>query len=341
MPRKAKIALFLFLVLIAATVSSSAASPPLAGKLVYLQGQVEVRGEGREWEAARLNQELWAGDEVRTGVLSRAAILCVDESQLKLNENTVMALKSAAPSPRLSLGQVVPAAVKEAAASLYRVSQGEVWLRNKNEKFRFELETPAVTAAIRGTEFNLKVALDGLTLLTLLEGGLRLINPYGQLDLKPGEEGSARPGQPPTKRVLVQPADAVQWSLYYPGIFSSRDLPLALPEAAAQPAPASRAAALVRQGETYYDQGHLTQARQEAQAALQLDPENDRALALMGSGSACRTMPWKRPKPTSAGCAVRMTGLSSDWRWFATVGGTFQGHTTSAILPGKSSVPPF
>lgn len=282
MYRKAKMAVFLSLILMAAASSTAAASPPLAGRLVYLQGQVEVRRDGEEWKAARVNQDLWAGDTVRTGVLSRAAILCVDESQLKLNENTVLVLKSAAPSPRLSLGQVIPAAVKEAATSLYRVSQGEVWLRNKNEKFRFELETPAVTAAIRGTEFNLKVALDGLTLLTLLEGGLKLINPYGELDLRPAEEGLARPGQPPTKRILVQPADAVQWSLYYPGIFSYRDLPLAPPEAVASPAPASRAAGLVRQGETYYDQGHLAQARQEAEAALRLDPENDQALALLG-----------------------------------------------------------
>jgi len=119
----------------------------------------------------------------------------------------------------------VPAATA-AAASLYQVPQGEIWLRNSNEKFRFELETPALTAAVRGTEFNLRVALDGFTVLALLTGSLVLRNPQGEVSLSPGEEGLARPGAAPTKRVLVEPADAVQWSLAYPGLVSFRDLPL-------------------------------------------------------------------------------------------------------------------
>lgn len=258
-----------------------AAPGPLAGKLIYLQGQVEVRRTGlKDWDPARINQDLFAGDTVRTGAISRAAVLCVDESQLKLNENTVVTLKSAAPSPRLRLGEVSPAALQEAAPSLYEVPQGEVWLRNKNEKFLFEVETPAVTAGIRGTEFNLRVALDGATILTLLEGSLRLFNALGELHLKPGEEGLARPGQAPTKRVLVQPADAVQWSLYYPGIFSYRDLPLTA--AAPGSRPPGTSAAAVAQGESLYDQGRLDQARQEAEGALKQDPQNDGALILLG-----------------------------------------------------------
>jgi tetratricopeptide (TPR) repeat protein len=250
------------------------------GKLVYLQGQVEVlSGDQSAWNVARVNQELFAGDTVKTGAVSRAAILCVDESQLKLNENTVVTLKSVIPSPRLRLWEVAPAAVKEAAAGLYAVSQGEVWLRNKNEKILFDVETPAVTAGIRGTEFNLKVAGDGATAVILLEGRLRLHNSLGELLLQAGEEGLARPGQAPSKRVLMQPADAVQWSLYYPGIISYRDLPLAAGEkAGAQPG----AAAAVAQGEALYDQGRLAQAQQEAEGALKQDPQNDRALVLMG-----------------------------------------------------------
>ncbi|MBI4795192.1 MAG: tetratricopeptide repeat protein [Deltaproteobacteria bacterium] len=260
-----------------------ATPPPLAGKLVYFQGQVEVsRGGLKDWTPAQINQDLFAGDTVKTGAISRAAILCVDESQLKLNENTLITLKSATPSPRLRLGEVAPAALKEAAPSLYEVPQGEIWLRNKNEKFLFDVETPAVTAAIRGTEFNLRVAADGATSLVLLEGSLRLFNSLGELLLKPGEEGLARPGQAPAKRVLVQPADAVQWSLYYPGIISYRDLPLSASGERPRPPGPSAAAVAVVQGESLYDQGRLEQAQQEAEAALKLEPQNDQALTLLG-----------------------------------------------------------
>lgn len=250
------------------------AAPPLAGRLVFLQGEVQVRpGGGGAFAPAALNQDLFAGDVVKTGSLSRAAILCVDESQIKLNENTLFALKSALPSPRLKLGAVVPAAAEP--ASLYGVSQGEMWLRNANEKFRFELETPAVTAAIRGTEFNLKVAADGTTNLVLLHGLLSLANAQGRVDLNPGEEGSARPGQAPTKRVLLTPEDAVQWSLYYPGIFSFRDLPLS----SGGESPASP---MAREAAAAYDRSDLAGARGQAEAAVAKNPKDPQALTVLG-----------------------------------------------------------
>jgi len=145
------------------------ASPelPVVGKLVSLQGQVNIRrSEAAQWEAARVGQPLLAGEAVRTGPASRAAILCNDESQIKLNENTILVLKSVTPSPRINLEQVKPAAAAEPAPSIYQILQGEIWLRNKNEKFRFELKTPAVTANIRGTEFTVQVKSDGSTHVT-------------------------------------------------------------------------------------------------------------------------------------------------------------------------------
>jgi Flp pilus assembly protein TadD len=263
---------------------SANAESPLAGKLIYFQGRVTVaRGGNQNWRQAEINQDLSVGDTIQTGPDSRAAILCVDESQLKLNENTILVLKSVVPSTRLGMAQVRPAESGEPPGSLYQVPQGEVWLRNNKEKFPFAVETPAVTAAIRGTEFNLRVQMDGASYLTLLGGSLQLINNYGQVMLKPGEEGLARPGHAPTKRVIIQPTDAVQWSLYYPGIFSFRDLPLA-PSLGAFSAPAGPPAVanLVFQAEETYDQGRLVQARQEALAALKLDATNSGALTVLG-----------------------------------------------------------
>ncbi len=276
------VTLFLFLLL--GAVLEAGAATPLSGKLIQIQGQVSVRrAGGQNWEPSRLNQDLFAGDAVQTGEVSRAAILAVDESQIRLNENTLFVLKSTVPSPRLGWGEPVPVAAPAATASLYQVPQGEIWLRNSNEKFRFELETPALTAAVRGTEFNLRVARDGFTAVVLLSGALALANPQGQVSLNPGEEGLARPGDPPTKRVLLQPADAVQWSLFYPGIVSFRDLPLTPGTMAVRsPAGPAAVASLVRQAEASYDQGRLDQARQEAEEVLRVDRGNPRALTILG-----------------------------------------------------------
>jgi tetratricopeptide (TPR) repeat protein len=264
-------------------VSAPAASTP-AGRLVYLQGQVAISADGGEhWQTGEINRELFVGDAVKTGPESRCAILGLDESQLKLNENTLLVLKSVAPSPRLAAAEPRPAAAGSDPRSVYQVSQGEIWLRNSKERFPLEVETPAVTAAIRGTEFNLRVVRDGASYLTLLGGSLQLVNDYGQLLLQAGEEGLARPGQAPTKRVLVQPADAVQWSLYYPGIFSFRDLPLS-PSAAEKSGRSGppAMAGLVTQAEASYDRGQLEPARSTAAAALKLNPENSGALTILG-----------------------------------------------------------
>jgi tetratricopeptide (TPR) repeat protein len=252
------------------------------GRVVSVRGKVSVRrSTATQWQPARVGQALLAGDAVRTGPASTASILCIDESQIKLNENTVVILKSIAPSPRLK--PVIPAKGGPPPASRYEVPEGEIWLRNKHEKFRFELETPAITAIIRGTELNIKVRRNGATSVLLLEGHVCIANPQGEVCLRPGEEGYAVPGQKPTKRVLVQPADAVQWVLYYPAIISYRDLPLApQPGEYRTSSGPSSVAPLIREAETAYDQGRLKEARDKAKTVLTRDPQNSRALTLWG-----------------------------------------------------------
>ncbi|MGB8992158.1 MAG: tetratricopeptide repeat protein [Desulfobaccales bacterium] len=276
------LAFVLFTVLVPLDSPPAMAETPMVAKLISLQGRVAVsRASDPRWKPARIGQPLEAGDSVRTGPASSASILCVDESQIRLNENTIVILKSIAPSPRLQ--PVTPAKGQPPPASHYEVPQGEIWLRNKHEKFHFELETPAVTAIIRGTELNIKVQRNGTTKVILLEGNVCIANPQGEVCLRPGEEGYAVPGQKPTKRLLVQPADAVQWVLYYPGIISYRDLPLTPLTGEFRTPPGQPAvASLIREGEAAYDQGHLSEAGEKAQAVLAQDPGNSRALTLLG-----------------------------------------------------------
>ena len=275
LPSVAFFSLFFCKLIFLCSFPAGAASEP-AGRIINLFGQVSVKSAGSsQWQPCQVNQTLSAGDVIQTGPASGAAILCLDESQIKLNENTAFELRTVAPSPRLRLGEVIPAAVARTAESLYSVPKGEIWLRNKNDKFRFELETPAVTASIRGTEFNLRVGPGGLSTLTLLEGKVQFANPFGDLTLVSGEEGTARPGQAPTKRVVLNPADAVQWALFYPGIFSYYDLPLDF-KGLTGTSPALLGAV------EEYNAGRLLAARQAAEGVLQKEPQNGAALTLLG-----------------------------------------------------------
>ena len=284
---KKAVLLFLFFAVLQFCESGfSSASEIPAGRLISFQGSVVILPGGKaSWEEAQNGRGLFAGDSVKTGQDSRASILCVDETQLKLNENTVVVLKSSVPSARM--GIAVPVTAGASGLSLYEVPAGEIWLRNKNEKTRFEVQTPAVTAAIRGTEFNLKVDQAGATSLVLLEGKLILANPQGQIDLDPGEEGFAQVGQAPVKRVILQPTDAVQWSLYYPGIFSYRDIPLGVRQEGEAVPP------LLRNAATSYDLGDLDSSERDAGEALAQDPGNCQASMILGWVSLQRQDPQK------------------------------------------------
>jgi tetratricopeptide (TPR) repeat protein len=276
----------LFLVFMCWKAGFPNASDVPVGRLINPQGSVTVLPSGEaSWEEAKTGRDLFAGDAVKTGQDSRVSILCIDETQLKLNENTIVVLKGSAPSPRM--GFAVPATQKDLGSSLYEVPAGEIWLRNKNEKAQFGVETPAVTATIRGTEFNLKVDRDGATDLVLLEGRLSLANPQGQIDLDPGEEGFAEVGRAPVKRVILQPKDAVQWSLYYPGIFSYRDIPLGGTSEDRDASP------MIRKAMAGYDRGDLGGSEREANEALAQEPENTQALVILGWISLQRQDPQK------------------------------------------------
>ncbi len=226
----------LWLILLVASVASVAlwscltAAPAqarsLVGSMVYAQGDVTLQpGDEETWRPVAAGDDVLAGDVARTGADSRAAVLCVDESQIKLNANTIMRFTASAASSRL----VAPAAASRDGdrVSRYAIEAGEAWLRNSKEDFDFELSTPALTAAIRGTEFTVRVEEDGATTIALLQGELLLSNPFGELSLFAGEVGFARPGEAPSKRVLVDAEGAVQWTLYYPGVVSLQDLQLA------------------------------------------------------------------------------------------------------------------
>jgi tetratricopeptide (TPR) repeat protein len=193
-----------------------------AGRMVAFRGQVEVESpEGSN--PARLNQDLFDGDLVRTYEQSRAALLLADETQLKLSENTEMRLQSANRSSTLI--SRVAAVGDRAEQSLLNLGSGRAYIRSKKTPARVRVDTPAVTAAIRGTEFDILVRPDGETVATVLDGSIDYSNPWGSIVVLSGEQGTARIGEAPTKTVILNPEDAVQWTFFYTTAVSPRDYP--------------------------------------------------------------------------------------------------------------------
>ena len=134
----------------------------IAAKILSVQGQVEVEtpAVGR----AQVGQILYAGNVIRTGPRSRAALLMADETQLKLSANSELQLTAVRPTSSL-LVRVVEAGPDQ---SILNMRRGRAWIRSKKTPAAVQVRTPAVTAAIRGTEFDVQVGDDGETMTTVV-----------------------------------------------------------------------------------------------------------------------------------------------------------------------------
>ena len=205
----------LFFLLVTPTTAAAQARPADAqGKVVAVTGTVQHTVAQREvWNPASVFQPLFAAERVRTLTASKAAILFIDESQVKLNAGAVLTVHAVrrAGGPTTSL----------------ELERGEAWFRTKNPASGLTIQTPAAAAAVRGTEIDILVRPDNETVLTVVEGSAEFSNTAGSIMVNAGEEGTARPGQAPTKRVILNPENAVQWALYYPVDRALASLPAA------------------------------------------------------------------------------------------------------------------
>ena len=191
----------------------ASANPP-QGKIILIQGHVDsaVAGGQDQWNPARLFQPLFVSDRVRTLSASRSAILFIDETQVKLNAGAV-----------LTVQQIKAGAGTSTTLNLL---EGEGWFRTKNPSSGLTIKTPRAAAAIRGTEIDIVVRGND-AVLTVTEGAAEFSNDAGAILVSAGEQATATPGQPPTKRTLLNPEDAVQWVLYYPSYVAWHDFPAA------------------------------------------------------------------------------------------------------------------
>ncbi len=167
-------------------------------EIVSLVGKGEAKEATRaDWRPAALRQKLAGGTFVRTGDLSQMALLMQDQTQLRLNQNSMLQIKEVATGgepTRLDL------------------KAGRAWMRSKGQAANVVIDTPNATAAIRGTEWELDVDPAGnKTMLAVFSGSVQLSNPQGSVSVGMNEAAVAELGKAPVKIVLTNPRDRVQW----------------------------------------------------------------------------------------------------------------------------------
>lgn len=181
---------------------------PIA-KLFSKQGSVEVKNlSSNTWHEVDLQSTFNFGDSVRTAANSRAALLFSDGIMVRLNERSAFEFESAAGAEK---GKI-------------KIDEGKAYFFSRQQKDLPEIDTPTVSASIRGTEFAVAVSA-GQTSISVIDGHVECENKFGKVSLTNGEEAVAGKGQAPSKRLMVNSTDAVQWALYYPSPMSPNDFP--------------------------------------------------------------------------------------------------------------------
>jgi len=172
-----------------------------SAEIVSLTGKGESRPpQSTLWQEARIHQQIAPGHFVRTGDRSAMALLFEDKTQLRLSQN--------------SMFQIKPADIAGGPTKV-QLRQGRAWTQSKAGPNRLLMETPSAIAAIQGTDWILEVAPDGATQLIVLHGEVRLYNEHGSLTVRDKEAAHVAPGHAPTKLLLLNPADRVQWVRSY------------------------------------------------------------------------------------------------------------------------------
>jgi Tfp pilus assembly protein PilF len=192
--------------------ATNAAPDNLTCVLLTIEGKVEVASQGAlNWQPAQTNQVLRAGDRLRTGMRSRAALRWSDKSVVRVNALTTLQVQ---PPPRAG------------AQPELELNSGASYLFSRERPGEIQFRTPLASGAIRGTEFHLAVDADGRTALSLLDGEVSLTSGADTAQVAAGEQAVVERGQPPTKTALLNARSVIQWVLYYPAVVAPEDIGL-------------------------------------------------------------------------------------------------------------------
>lgn len=163
-------------------------------------------GEWREnitqtWTEATVSQQLVEGSHIRTGSRSKMGLLFRDQSQMRLNQNSLLIVRDVLDDSGNS--------------TRFRLDQGRAWIKSKNIPDKLIMETPSAVAAIRGTDWEIDVDAAGRTVLTVLHGQVALSNALGSVIVNPNQQGVAEIGVAPIILQITNPKNRIQWVTQY------------------------------------------------------------------------------------------------------------------------------
>src|SRR5262245_8241525 len=115
--------------------------------------------------------QLYEGDVLQTESASQALIEVKEGIEVALNENTTLKL-------------LYRWEKTKGTTQILRLKQGEIWVKTGPGPKQLEVETPVAAAAVRETEFTIKVQDDGQTTLTVIQGTVEFGTAFGTCPIR-------------------------------------------------------------------------------------------------------------------------------------------------------------
>jgi hypothetical protein len=139
---------------------------------------VERGGIGGTDEQGQTGQILNNGDFLATSDNTRAAIRFVDDgSIIRMNPESELTIR--AEGERSALRKTI------------EIDVGELWAKvTKRDNAEYRIQTPTAVAAVKGTEFYVRVAQDGTTTIITTEGVLDFFTGVGTVEIPVGSTGT-------------------------------------------------------------------------------------------------------------------------------------------------------
>ena len=154
---------------------------PRTAALVQAGGTVEVLPTGDAiWRRALIDEQIEAGDRIRTGPFSFATLRFFDGSTTDLEAETDITVAQMF-SRRDSSGKVI--VLHQWMGRTYNSVESLTDMAS-----RFQVETPVAVMAVRGTEFEIVVGVSGATRVAVVKGGVDVTTQETTVAVLAGEE---------------------------------------------------------------------------------------------------------------------------------------------------------
>ncbi|MEK7284238.1 MAG: FecR family protein, partial [Chloroflexota bacterium] len=167
--------------------------------LTIIGGEVQLSdAPGEPFRVAEDGAVLRAGMTVKAGTDGRAVLTFEDGSTMAIE-----------PGSEIGVDEVATGTHGEL---LVRIQQafGKTWSHVQpllSPNSRFHIKTPAATAVVRGTSFEITVEIQGETTVNVFQGTVVMVAAGAEVPVAAGKQTAVQQGAPPAPPVLAKPAE--------------------------------------------------------------------------------------------------------------------------------------